>query len=82
MGRWLKPSQYRQAVCIGLDARFATQLSARLRFNIYSYEAFTPLELRLMRALGMRDPPRYFHELLEFQKQKTSRQKLRTQFHI
>lgn len=51
-----------------LDARFAAQLGERTRVSTYSYEAFTPLELRLMRALGMRDPPRYFHELLEFQK--------------
>ena len=51
-----------------LDARFAAQLSARMSVASYSYEAFTPLELRLMRALGMQDPPRYFHELLEFRK--------------
>jgi hypothetical protein len=51
-----------------LDARFVAQLGARLRLRTYSYESFTPLELRLMRALGMHDPPRYFHELLEFQK--------------
>jgi hypothetical protein len=51
-----------------LDARFAAQLGARMRVTTYSYEPFTPLEFRLMRALGMRDPPRYFHELLEFQR--------------
>jgi hypothetical protein len=50
------------------DARFAAQLSARMRVTTYSYEPFTPLERRLMRALGMRDPPLYFHELLEFQR--------------
>jgi hypothetical protein len=52
----------------GLDARFETQLGARMRVSVYSYEPFTPLELGLMRALGIRDPPRYFHELLEFQR--------------
>ena len=51
-----------------LDARFAAQLGAQMRVTTYSYEPFTPLELRLMRALGMHDPPRYFHELLEFQR--------------
>jgi hypothetical protein len=51
-----------------LDARFAATLGMRMRVATYSYEPFTPLELRLMRALGMRDPPRYFHELLEFQR--------------
>jgi Dolichyl-phosphate-mannose-protein mannosyltransferase len=51
-----------------LDARFAAQLGAWMRVATYSYEPFTPLELRLMRALGMDDPPLYFHELLEFQK--------------
>jgi hypothetical protein len=39
-----------------------------MRLTTYSCEAFTPLELRLMRALGMHDAPRFFPELLEFQK--------------
>ncbi|MGA7239395.1 MAG: hypothetical protein WBY44_27175, partial [Bryobacteraceae bacterium] len=51
-----------------LDARFAAQLGARMRVTAYSYEPFTPLELQLMRTLGMHHPPRYFHELLEFQR--------------
>jgi hypothetical protein len=51
-----------------LDAHFAAQLGARMQVTTYSYEPFTPLELRLMGALGMRDPPRYFHELLQFQR--------------
>ncbi len=51
-----------------LDARFAAQLGARMRVTAYSYEPFTPLELQLMRTLGMHHTPRYFHELLEFQR--------------
>jgi hypothetical protein len=43
----------------GLDTRFATQLGAQTHVAIYSYEASTPFELRLMRALGMHDPPSY-----------------------
>jgi len=36
--------------------------------RVREFEAFTPLEGRMMRALGMRRPPRYFSELLEFRR--------------
>jgi hypothetical protein len=51
-----------------LDARFAAQLAARGSVTTYSYEPFSPLELRFMRALGMRNLPQYFHELLKYQR--------------
>jgi hypothetical protein len=51
----------------GLNARFEQHLRGRLRLaSVRQYEPFTPLELRMMQAIGMRDPPRYFSELLEF----------------
>jgi len=52
----------------GLDARFAAMMGARMRVDAYGYEPFTTLEVRLMRALGMKDSPEYFHELLEYQR--------------
>jgi hypothetical protein len=41
---------------------------AAMAVTVYPYEAFTPLEIRLMRAMGMRDPPAWSHELLEFRR--------------
>jgi hypothetical protein len=52
----------------GLDARFERQLRAAMAVTVHPYEAFTPLETRLMRAMGMRDPPAWSHELLEFRR--------------
>ena len=52
----------------GLNARWAARLAMAMHESRFFYEPFTPLELRLMRALGMRDPPRYFHELDEFRR--------------
>jgi hypothetical protein len=50
-----------------LNARFESHLRERLRLvQVRTYEPFTPLELRMMRALGMTNPPAYFSELLEF----------------
>jgi hypothetical protein len=51
-----------------LDERFERQLRAAMPVTVYPYEAFTPLEIRLMRAMGMRDPPAWSHELLEFRR--------------
>jgi hypothetical protein len=51
-----------------LDARFERQLRAAMPVTVHPYEAFTPLEIRLMRAMGMRDPPAWSHELLEFRR--------------
>jgi hypothetical protein len=51
-----------------LDARFEQQLRAAMAVTVHPYEAFTPLEIRLMRAMGMRDPPAWSQELLEFRR--------------
>jgi hypothetical protein len=51
-----------------LDERYERQLRAAMAVTVYPYEAFTPLEIRLMRAMGMRDPPAWSHELLEFRR--------------
>jgi hypothetical protein len=51
-----------------LDARFERQLRAAMAVTVHPYEAFTSLETRLMRAMGMRDPPAWAHELLEFRR--------------
>jgi hypothetical protein len=50
------------------DERFERQLRAAMPVTVHPYEAFTPLEARLMRAMGMRDPPAWSHELLEFRR--------------
>jgi len=51
-----------------LDERYERQLRAAMAVTVHPYEAFTPLEIRLMRAMGMRDPPAWSHELLEFRR--------------
>jgi hypothetical protein len=51
-----------------LDARFERQLRAAMAVTVHQYEAFTSLETRLMRAIGMRDPPAWSQELLEFRR--------------
>ncbi len=51
-----------------LNERFERQLRAAMAVTVHPYEAFTPLEIRLMRAMGMRDPPAWSHELLEFRR--------------
>lgn len=51
-----------------LDTKFATQLSGQMRAAAYDYEPFSPLERRLVQALGMPNPPRYFHELIEYRR--------------
>ena len=52
----------------GLDERFEKELRAAITVTVHPYEAFTPLETRLMRTMGMRDPPAWFQELLEFRR--------------
>jgi hypothetical protein len=52
----------------GLDAQFERQLGSGMRVTRFFYEPFTPLEERAMQAVGMKDPPQYFHELVEFQR--------------
>jgi hypothetical protein len=50
-----------------LNAKFEAELRSRMRLvSVRKYEPFTPWELRLMHAMGMKDPPLYFSELLEF----------------
>jgi hypothetical protein len=51
-----------------LDNRFEQQLQAAMHETIHGYAPFSPLETRLMRAMGMAHPPRYFQELLEFRR--------------
>jgi hypothetical protein len=51
-----------------LDARFERQLRAAMSVTVHPYEAFTPLEIRLMRVMGMPDPPPWSNELLEFRR--------------
>jgi hypothetical protein len=51
-----------------LDARFEMELRPAMPVTVHPYEPFTPLELRLMRGMGMTNPPAYFHELLEFRR--------------
>jgi hypothetical protein len=51
-----------------LDRKFEEQLGASMRETKFEYEPFTPLEVRLAGVVGVKDAPRYFHELLEFQK--------------
>jgi hypothetical protein len=51
-----------------LDGRFEMELRLAMPVTVHRYEPFTPLELRLMRGMGMANPPEYFHELLEFRR--------------
>jgi hypothetical protein len=51
-----------------LNERLERQLRAAMAVTVHPYEAFTPLEIRLMRAMGMRDPPAWSHELLDFRR--------------
>jgi hypothetical protein len=39
-----------------------------MEVTVHPYEAFTPLEIRFVRTLGMRDPPAWSHELPEFRR--------------
>ena len=53
----------------GLNARFRAQLRSRMTETVHPYEPYTPLERLIMAAAaGTRETPRYFHELLEFQR--------------
>ena len=52
----------------GLNARLAQQLGAAMRATVHAYEPYTPLESRLLRLLGMPNPPACFTELWEFQR--------------
>ena len=47
---------------------FELGLRSAMHETVHSYERFTPLEMAFQRALGIRNPPAYFHELLEFRR--------------
>jgi hypothetical protein len=49
----------------GLNSLFLTQLREHMRETVHSYEPYTPLERALMPGP---QPPRYFHELVEFRR--------------
>jgi hypothetical protein len=49
----------------GFNSLFLTQLRERMRETVHSYEPYTPLERALMPGP---QPPRYFHELVEFRR--------------
>lgn len=51
-----------------LDRQFEEMLRPAMREAVFSYEPFTPLELDVARLAGVKDPPRYFHELLKFER--------------
>ena len=51
-----------------LDEGFERQIGAAMAATVHPYGRFSPLETRLMRALGMINPPAYFQELLEFRR--------------
>jgi hypothetical protein len=44
---------------------FLTQLRERMPQTVHSYEPYTPLERALISG---QQPPRYFHELIEFRR--------------
>jgi hypothetical protein len=53
----------------GLDGQFEVRIRARMAETVHPFEPYTPLERYLMGAAGGgREPPRYFHELLEFRR--------------
>jgi hypothetical protein len=51
-----------------LDRKFEQRLQSAMHETIFEYERFTPLELRLAKAVGVQNPPQFFHELLRFQR--------------
>jgi len=48
----------------GLNGKFAAMLRARMSEHVHSYEAYTPLERRVMGA----GAPAYFQELAEYKR--------------
>jgi hypothetical protein len=51
----------------GLNARYEAQLRSGMSVRVHEYEPYTALERALMRTP---EPPRYFTELLEFQRER------------
>jgi hypothetical protein len=52
----------------GLNAQLEARLGGAMTVHAHPYEPFTPLEIRMAQAMGMENPPPYFHELLEFRR--------------
>jgi hypothetical protein len=53
----------------GLNARFEAQLRSSMAETVHPYQPYTRLERLLLGTLrGTHEPPRYFHELLEFRR--------------
>src|ERR1019366_9452520 len=53
----------------GLNAQFEARLRPGMAETVHSYQPYTPLERLLVGTLrGTHEPPRYFHELLEFRR--------------
>ena len=50
----------------GLDGRLEARLRSVAQPETLYYEPYTALERTMLHAMGTADPPRYFHELLEF----------------
>jgi len=50
----------------GQNARIEARLRAVVRPAVFYYQPYTLLERTLMQAVGISNPPWYFHELLEF----------------
>ena len=51
-----------------LDRQFEQTLTQAMHETVYPIEPFTPLEIKVAQAAGVKDPPRYFQELLKFEK--------------
>jgi hypothetical protein len=53
----------------GLNAQFEARLRPGMAETVHPYQPYTPLERLLLGILrGTHEPPRYFHELLEFRR--------------
>jgi hypothetical protein len=52
----------------GLNGHFEALLERKMRPAVHAYEPFSPLEIWMMRRLGMASPPSHFQELLEFRR--------------
>ena len=50
------------------NRQFEELLRAGMRETAFEYEPFTPLEIRVAQAAGVKNRPRYFHELLKFER--------------
>jgi hypothetical protein len=51
-----------------LDDQFERQLGRAMTATVHPFERFSPLEMRVMRLVGIDRPPVWFHELLEYRR--------------